>query len=139
LQAAEISFQQGDIPAYQERLAHAIQVCPAFFAEPNTFVPLPPLPAGLAMLEQVFHRLPAQPVYQRLLRRLRSREHMRAVFAQARRGQAADLHGNLWPALSQDPAWLLNRGVLSLTARTLLQRPRRRGAAAPAVGKDKPS
>jgi GT2 family glycosyltransferase len=141
LQAAEISFQRGDTAAYQERLAHAIQSCPAFFAEPDTFVPLPPLPAGLAMLDQVFSRLPARPVYQRLLRRLRAREHMRAVFAQARRGQPANLQGDLWPAVRQDPAWLLNRGVLSLTARSLLARPRRRGPtpAAPSIGKDKSS
>ena len=119
LMAAEICQQAGDTTAFEERLARGIQICPDFFAEPNTFVPLPPLPESLQVLDQVFSRLPPAPVFRRLLGRLRAREHMRAVFARASRGQLANLESDLWLAVRQDPTWLLNRGVVALAARSL--------------------
>jgi|SRR5579859_2638403 len=122
LMAAEISLREGDRPAHEERLAHAIQLCPALFAERETFVPLPPLPDSLSVLERVFSRLPATPPFRRLLRQLQAREHMRAVFAGAGQGQPASLEQHLWPAIRQDPGWLINRGVVALLARGLTQR-----------------
>ena len=131
LMAAEISQQRGAAGDFEDRLAHALLICPELFAEPDTFVPLPPLPEGRQVLDRVFSQLPATGQFRGLLRQLLAREHMRRVFAAAGSGDLAELRAHLWAGLYQDPRWLLNRGVWALAARALLGRRVRRSPPAP--------
>jgi len=130
-QAADFFVQQGDLAAARQALAHAIRLCPNLFATADTYLPLPPGSGDLAFAESVLAALGPTRPFNRARRLLRARVHMRRVFAAAGRGDVAELKSHLWVGLYQDPRWLLNRGVLSLTARALWGRPWRRMPAAP--------
>jgi glycosyltransferase involved in cell wall biosynthesis len=140
-EAADFYVQQGDRATARQFLVRAITLCPGLFTSSQVYVPTPSDAEDLAFLETVLGELPTTRPYNHVRRLLRSRLHMRRAFAG---GGSADLRAHLWAGLYYDPRWLLNRGVLSLTARSLLGRPWRRssaapGAGAPPVAKDKPS
>jgi cellulose synthase/poly-beta-1,6-N-acetylglucosamine synthase-like glycosyltransferase len=63
--------------------------------------------------------LPAGPAMTRRRRRLLAAHHMKEVFQAARHGDYGRVADHLWPALGQNPAWLLNRGVLAIALRSL--------------------
>ena len=81
--------------------------------------------AGDQFLREVFaNLLPPTASLARLRRRLLSDLHMRQVFAGVRSKAFPRVDAHLWPALRHDPAWLLNRGVLSILTRSLVRRGR---------------
>ena len=130
-QAADFFAQQADLAAARQCLAQAIRLCPALFASPAVYLPLPNGSGDLAFAESVLGDLAKTRPYNRVRRVLRSRVHMRRVFAAASRGDLPELQIHLWAGLYQDPRWLLNRGVWSLAVRALLGRPWRRPPPAP--------
>jgi hypothetical protein len=93
------------------------------FASPDVYLPVPPGEAGLAFAEEVFAALPPGRRLAGLKSRLRSRLHMREVFAGAGAGDLARVQGHLWPGIRADPRWLMNRGVISLARQLILKRP----------------
>jgi glycosyltransferase involved in cell wall biosynthesis len=118
--AATFYLEQGDREACHQWLSRALAVCPDLFEDPRVYVPLPPDDFDFA--ERVFGALPATRRHARLARRLRGRWHMGQFFDAWRRGQPFSGAAHLWPGLTSDPRWLLNRGVWVLGARTVLRR-----------------
>ena len=125
-QAADFFVQQGDLRAARQCLTQAITLSPELFASRAVYWPLPPGDGDLAFTESVLGDLARTGPYRQVRRALRSRVHMRRVFAAARRGDLKELQAHLWAGIYQDPRWMLNRGVWSLAARALLGRPWRR-------------
>lgn len=133
-QAADFFVQHGDQGAARQCLTQAIRLYPELFASREVYLPLPAGSGDLAFVESVLAELAPIPSYNRARRMLRSRVHMSRVFAAARRADMSEVRAHLRAGVSQDPRWLLNRGVWALAARAALGRPSRRRPATPAAG-----
>ena len=85
------------------------------------------LPAGppIAFCESLFaYLLQGLPAAERLRPRMLSRLHMREVFEGLHDGNASRIDRHLWSGLRLDPSWLINRGVLAVSARSLVRQAR---------------
>jgi hypothetical protein len=132
LDAALCALEAGQPRAAQQHLGQALAACPRLLAdaaglaqalEPYTQGAEPE--AGTAVLRRVFDDLlPRTARLTRQRERLIARLHMREVFQGAKEGTPAQVDAHLWPGLRHDPAWLLNRGVLALLARSVARRGR---------------
>jgi hypothetical protein len=120
LAAAEHRLAQADWPGLAELVGHALALCPTLADEPDTYLPLPPGPDGVAVLTTAFQQLPPTPQNHQRLRRWLARRHMQAAFSAARHGDRAAAAADIRAALRYDARWLRNRGVLVLLARGLL-------------------
>jgi glycosyltransferase involved in cell wall biosynthesis len=73
-----------------------------------------PVEAALAACERLFTALlPRTRVLARCRARFVSRLHMQAVFAAGQADSAGRVRAHLWSGIRQNPAWLLNRGVVA--------------------------
>jgi glycosyltransferase involved in cell wall biosynthesis len=78
------------------------------------------------IIEGVFRELfPVSKAYNRLRRRIISNLHMREVFALVNNGQWQGVKENLLTAIRFQPAWLINKGVISILFRVLLIKDRK--------------
>ena len=132
LHAALGSFAAGSEVAACQWLAHSLEIYPSvldlheWLGTLITDYAAHRTPeAGLELITQVFARLlPRQPRLKRLRAQLLSDLHMRQVFAAAKVGSSRQVDEHLWPGIRLNPAWLKNRGVLVLLARSTLRRSR---------------
>jgi GT2 family glycosyltransferase len=133
LEAALAAYDAGQLQGARTCLARALALQPALLAGEAQLsdrlvdyaVHRSP-EAGDAFIRGIFAQLlPPTARLARLRRRLLSDLHMREVFAGAQSGAHPRVDAHLWPALRHDPAWLLNRGVVAILARSLTRRARR--------------
>ena len=81
------------------------------------------MPAGLALerTQSLFvDVLPRRRVLRKLQRRLISERHMSEVFAAGATSDRTHIRRHLWSAISNNPLWLTNRGVLSRLLKDVL-------------------
>jgi hypothetical protein len=77
----------------------------------------PPIEFCESLFASLLRGLPAA---ERLRARMLSRLHMREVFEGLHEGNPSRIDRHLWSGLRLDPSWLLNRGVLAVSGRSLL-------------------
>jgi GT2 family glycosyltransferase len=132
LRAALASYAHAASAEARGRLARALSFQPALLdseeALEHALAPYTarvPVEAGADFVAGFFASvLPRSRRLARTQSRLVSRLHMREVFAGVAQRDPARVQIHLWPGLRRDPAWLLNRGVLSLLIKSRLrQRP----------------
>jgi len=127
LAAVEHLRLAGDLDGERQALVGVLRWQPAWYESDAVAIPIPPTPAGEALARTVFADI-RNPLERRLrLGRFLARGHMREVFGGAAAGDWARVGAHLAPAVRQDPAWLLNRGVWSLSVRALAWRLSHRG------------
>jgi glycosyltransferase involved in cell wall biosynthesis len=127
LDAAEHLQSEADTANQRLSLAGVLRHRPEWFESDAVSIPIPPTPAGERLAQDVFAEIASPTERQRRLASFLARQHMREVFTSAARGDWARVGAHLGPAVRQDPAWLLNRGVWSLSARALAWRLGHRG------------
>jgi GT2 family glycosyltransferase len=128
LRAALTAAATSDLLGARERLAHALALDARLLDRDEPLAELAgdqttrgTAAAGVAFYDEFFAAcLPRTRRLARLRARLIGRLYMREVFAGARQRDRRHVGAHLWPGLRADPAWLLNRGVLAITARQLL-------------------
>lgn len=127
LHAGVVASARGDLPFARRCLANALRVDPAVLDgdQPlegliRSYTPRDSLEEGLSYTHSLFDDwLPRKARLQRLKQRLVSYLYMAAVFSQAEQGTVRGLRSNLLAGIRCHPAWLLNRGVLSLLWKSL--------------------
>jgi glycosyltransferase involved in cell wall biosynthesis len=122
LRAAVSNYVNGNILATKQCLSRALFYAPEIFNPIETYVPFPSAEDGFTFAESVLADLPATRRYSRVSNRLRSRLHMRQVFEGIETGDASVVEAHLWPGLRLDPSWLFNKGVLSISMRSVWKR-----------------
>jgi len=128
LRAAYLGFMVGETEGARTALGMATRYAPTLFDRGNLVEQV----IGQYVLRQRIHDpfehveavfsglLPPTHHMRGTKTRLLAQLHMRAVFEQLATGEAAGVGAHLWPAIRDDPRWLLNRGVLAIAARELL-------------------
>jgi hypothetical protein len=126
--AAVIGVVQNDFAAARNSLIHAMRVSPSLLEQPEplgtivrSYTSLHSTEAALAYTESIFRDLlPHTFTLVRLKSRLMSDLHMSEVFARANLSKPRHLGKHLWAGIRHNPAWLLNRGVISILVENLL-------------------
>jgi glycosyltransferase involved in cell wall biosynthesis len=129
LDAAIAKAGVGELPAVWTSIRKVLELEPGLLtAQPANLEALlmayttaAPRDAAANFVAELFAELPTDRALRRVRRRWLSRVYMRAVFAGAARMDHGQVRANLWKGLRHDPRWLLNRGVLSILARTLVK------------------
>lgn len=130
LRAAVAHYTVPNLDIARQSLVKALALTPDLLAadEPlatilvDTVTKRPP-EFGDRFLQTIFSELlPSSRIMSRLRASLLSDLHMREVFSAAREGRPRQVKAHLWPGLRHNPAWLLNRGVWAIMARSLWQR-----------------
>jgi len=122
LRAAINNYLSGNLPTTRLCLFKALLHGPEIFESLETYLPLPPAEEGLTFAASILSDLPVTHRYVSLSNRLRSRLHMRRVFEGLAAGEGKVVEEHLWPGLRLDPSWLLNKGVLSVSIRSIWKR-----------------
>ena len=122
LEAAVHLNSGGDIAGLRQSLAGVLRHRPEWFASETIHIPIATTPAGEQFARSVFTEI-ASPVERWWrLERFLARQHMREVFTGAAAGDWAQAGPHLAAGVRHNPAWLLNRGVWVIMAKTLAWR-----------------
>lgn len=104
----------------RQSLAQALRLCPTYFAGPEGYLPIKPDWVIPDLLEEVFLDLPSSRDFRSLRAKMLGRWHMHSVFSAVAENRPDLINLHLWAGLRQDPSWLMNRGVLSLVTKSIL-------------------
>jgi glycosyltransferase involved in cell wall biosynthesis len=133
--SALASCEAGDAEQARERLGHAkywvadiAEREDGAAAEALDYAGRKPVDVALPAVELLFRLSPSNSKVTRQRKKALARIRLQSVFRSAGPAQRARLDEHLWPAVRQDPTWLLNRGVWSLMAQAAMRRVRRRGS-----------
>jgi glycosyltransferase involved in cell wall biosynthesis len=129
LHAAIIGFVCKDLNSARQSLKRALEVYPPLLnnAQPleglvRAYTPSHSVDSGLEYTASLFRDLlPQTRRLAHIKTRLLSDLHMSEVFAGAGQNQFRRIESHLWAGIRQSPAWLFNRGVLSILIKTLLK------------------
>jgi hypothetical protein len=129
LHAAIIGFARNDFDFARRSLKRAIEVCPSLLNgdQPlerlvRAYTPKDSVENALQYTVSIFDDLlPRSSRLKRMKSRLLSDLHMSEVFAAVNREQPERLNNHLWSGIRGNPAWLLNRGVISIVLKGLLR------------------
>jgi glycosyltransferase involved in cell wall biosynthesis len=121
--AAVIGFARHDLEAARKSLNRALEVYPPLLDADQpleellrAYTPLSSLALGLQYTASVFDELlPKTRRLMRMKRRLLSYLYMGEVF----KGGSKPSRQHLWAGIRYHPAWVLNKGVLSITFKSL--------------------
>jgi glycosyltransferase involved in cell wall biosynthesis len=103
---------------YDPSLLDSVEPLEQFLAGFRNLLPAdPPIEFCESLFASLLRGLPAA---ERLRARMLSRLHMREVFEGLHEGNPSRIDRHLWSGLRLDPSWLLNRGVLAVSGRSLL-------------------
>jgi hypothetical protein len=130
VQAAVESAAAGNLEMARPWLQHGLALCPNVLAadEPvatmiTDLVIKQPADAGEQFIRQVFSEvLPRTAQLSRLKTRLLSDLHFRYVFGASETRTTDEFDAHLWQGVGTNPAWLLNRGVRAMLARSVYRR-----------------
>ena len=136
LRAAILSCVICDMDIARDCLSHALSVFPTVLTISPLieevvvrYTPKQSPDAGIIFVERVFGELlPDKPHLARIKSRLQARLYMQAVFALLPDRESDQVYKYLWQGVRKDPSWLLNRGVISLLAKSMLKKSRISGS-----------
>lgn len=128
LRAAILAYQSNQASSAHQCLKLALAAYPRLL---NTAQPLEKMllrythdlstEAALVFIQAIFtDLLPATSPLSLSRRRLLAQLHITALFTGLERGNNSQVQKHLWPAIQQNPTWLLNRGILSLSLKWLI-------------------
>jgi hypothetical protein len=127
LKAAIMIFATGDRNEAEYFLSHALEIYPALFKSENpllslieNFTPNGTTASKLEFTRSIFNDLfPHTPMLYSIKSGLLARLHMGEAFAGMAGNDWALIDRHLWLGIRNNPAWLLNRGVLSTSVKLL--------------------
>jgi glycosyltransferase involved in cell wall biosynthesis len=130
LHAAVIGFARQDLAAARSCLDRAIEVYPPLLDidQPleelvRAYTPVESVDAALQYTVSIFEDLlPKTRRLAHMKSRLLSYLHMGEVFSRSGQQQYWRVRSHLWTGIRHNPAWLLNRGVISIALKSLFGR-----------------
>jgi hypothetical protein len=136
LDAALAKASAGELPAAEASIRKVLGLDPALLVDRpdnldallTAYTTAAASEGAASFVAELFTGLPPSRAMRRLKDKWLSRVHMRAVFSGVAHHDSQRVRANLWPGLRYDPKWLLNRGVLVIAARSLLDRNGRNGS-----------
>lgn len=128
VKAAVIGHATGEPVGKQDCIARALALNPEMFASTDLLESVvrrhtPPVAvdAAVEFTQSLFNEvLPPTLAVKRLKRRLVADLHLAEVFREPVTGMPTPADNHLWSAIRSNPAWLANRGVLSLVGKSVL-------------------